>query len=750
MKGKIALLLVLALCISGFYVAHAETPAVEKNPSMAESVGSTVLEPTDGMQTVCVSDSYELRVNAENGTFALADRRTGEIWSSVPAKENDDIASGVYRMEVRSNLIVYGLEHTETATVEFKRNSETASVRKDGVTVAVSDTGFVATYTFPKEGWTIPLRVELKEDHLAVSVVTDQIVESTPETYQIQSISLLPYFGAAGLTEEGYILLPDGSGSVLEFNNGKYLSEEYIVPFYGRDSATNLQIVYTEEQRINLPVWGFSKEAGGMLAVVSGGAEVGTLYAQTNRRTSEWASAHCQFQLRPSDIFVLDADSGLPQKITLYYDDAFQTEKCEVLFYPLDAEEKDYSGMARKLRQYLTQVVGVKPHATGSGVHIDLYGAVKKQQSILGIPFKVNKTLTTVNSARAMLSTLNDSGVDSVRMRYLSWSKDGLNRKVEKGLSPVSGLGSVKSLLALQQQLAAQNGQLYMGAEVQQFYKGGNGVSTFTGMSRSLSNAPAYQYHFTLSTGIRENRSERGFLLSLAKTVSVTERVFRQAEKRGFTGLSLGSMAEELYTDFSSSVMAIRSSSLKTVRQALSEKPATLQLLADSPNEYLLPWVDAVTNLSGESSLYDMTDRSVPFVQIVYSGLLDYSLTPINLRADPKAAFLNAIETGAGLHYSLLTGDNRTVIDTDLNYLTSVTADRWMDMIIEQSRQAASLQERVKGAAIHHHSMLTPEVSCTVYDNGVAVYVNSGDADWHGDGITVPSGSFLVGQEAMA
>ena len=72
MKGKIALLSVLALCISGFYVAHAETPAVEKDPSMAESVGSTVLEPTDGMQTVCVSDSYELRVNAENGTFALA------------------------------------------------------------------------------------------------------------------------------------------------------------------------------------------------------------------------------------------------------------------------------------------------------------------------------------------------------------------------------------------------------------------------------------------------------------------------------------------------------------------------------------------------------------------------------------------------------------------------------------------------------------------------------------------------------
>lgn len=750
MKGKIALLLVLALCFSGFGVARAETPAAEENPVITETDENTVLEPTDGMQSVCENGDYELRVNTESGAFSLVDHRTGEVWSSVPAKEDDDIASGVYRMEVRSNLIVYGLEHKETTTVEFKRNSETASVRKDGVTVSVSDTGFTVTYDFPKEGWIIPLQVELKEDHLSVSIATDKIVESMPETYQIQSISMVPYFGAAGLTEEGYILLPDGSGSILEFNNGKYLNDEYIVPFYGRDSATNLQIVYTEEQRINLPVFGFSKSKGGMLAVVSGGAEVGTLYAQTNRRTSEWATAHCQFQIRPSDIFVLDADSGLPQKITLYYEGDFQTKECAVRFYPLDADEKDYSGMARKLREYLIDVVGVKPHATGAGVHIDLYGAVKKQQSILGIPFKVNKALTTVDSAQELLSTLNESGVSGVRMRYLSWSKDGLNRKVEKSLSLVNGLGSTKGLLTLQQQLASQNGQLYMGAELQQFYKGGNGVSDFTDVSRGLSNAPAYQYHFTLSTGIRENRNERGFLLSPAKLGSITERLFRQAQKRGFTGLSLGSVSEELYTDFSSSVMATRSLSVEKVREALAGKPTDLQLLADAPNDYVLPWVDTITNLPTESSMYDVTDATVPFVQIVYSGLLDYSLTPINLGADSQTAFLKAVETGAGLHYSLLTGDNRTVIDTNLNYLTSVAADRWMDTIVEQSRQAGSLWEQVNGSAIYRHTTVAPNVSCTVYENGVAVYVNNGDTDWSGDGVTVPAKSFVVEQEATA
>lgn len=201
------------------------------------------------------------------------------MWSSTPEGGKDDtIASGVYKMELLSNLIVYGLDVEQDK--EFKRNSETASVRKEGVSVTLAENGFTAVYRFPAEGWTIPVQVALEKDRLSVTMDTAAVIEENPDKYRIASVCLLPYLGAGGLTEEGYILLPDGSGSLMEFNNGKYLGDEYAVPLYGRDASASLQVKYTEEQPAALPVFGFSKAQGGLLAIVSQGAEMGTLHAQ--------------------------------------------------------------------------------------------------------------------------------------------------------------------------------------------------------------------------------------------------------------------------------------------------------------------------------------------------------------------------------------------------------------------------------------------------------------------------------------
>ena len=744
MKGKMALLAALAILLGSFPVLCAEKP--DADSPAAAAVQGTPVEPVDEWRRVCANDRFELRTNPYNGGFSLTGRNGGAVWSSTPeGAENDTIASGVYKMELLSNLIVYGLDVEQDK--EFKRNSETACVRKDGVSVSLLENGFTAVYRFPAEGWTIPVQVVLEEERLSVTVDTSAIIEEKPDKYRIATLCLLPYFGAGGLTEDGYILLPDGSGSLMKFNNGKYLSDEYAVPLYGRDISTSLQVKYTEEQTAALPVFGFSKKQGGLLAIVSQGAEMGKIHAQPNRRTSEWASAYCEFRLRPSDIFVLDADSGLPQSISMYYKNEIQTPCCQLLLYPLEPEEGDYSGMARIMRRYLSETFDLAVGSSQPGLYVDLYGAVKKRESFLGIPVERTKVLTGAGSAAELLDQLEEAGLEGIRLRYLSWSKDGLSRKVEKSLAPAGGLGNRKELLALQERLAGRGGRLYLDAELQSFYKGGNGVSDFFDVSRSLSNAPAYQYEFPLSTGLRKSNGERGLLLSPSKLSTITERLFAQAKKAGFTGLSLGSLSGTLYADYSSSIMATRSKSLNYVRQALEGKPAEVSLLADAPNLYALAWADEAVNLPSVSSRYDATDGSIPFLQMAYSGLIPYALTPVNLSMDPQDSLLKALETGAGLHYALLAGDNRMVMDTELNFLTSAQADTWMDTVKEQGAQAAAVWAEIAGSTIYSHVVLAEGVTRTLYENGVAVYVNHGAEDWQENGIRVPAGGYTVRQE---
>ena len=65
----------------------------------------------------------------------------------------------------------------------------------------------------------VPLEYRLEDDGVIVSVPTSKIEEyGEAKIYRIQ---LLRYMGAGGQDEKGYIVVPNGSGSIINFNNGK-------------------------------------------------------------------------------------------------------------------------------------------------------------------------------------------------------------------------------------------------------------------------------------------------------------------------------------------------------------------------------------------------------------------------------------------------------------------------------------------------------------------------------------------------
>ena len=74
----------------------------------------------------------------------------------------------------------------------------------------------------------IPIEYRLEEDSLVVTVPTEDVVYplevESPDgelvTMPLAAITVLPYFGAAGENEEGYIFVPDGSGAIMMLNNG--------------------------------------------------------------------------------------------------------------------------------------------------------------------------------------------------------------------------------------------------------------------------------------------------------------------------------------------------------------------------------------------------------------------------------------------------------------------------------------------------------------------------------------------------
>ena len=77
----------------------------------------------------------------------------------------------------------------------------------------------------------IPLEYRLNNDAVDVSIPMDHVVENGDgRLYRIQ---LLRYFGTAGTEENGYMLVPNGSGSLINFNNGKPTAAWYAEYIYG-------------------------------------------------------------------------------------------------------------------------------------------------------------------------------------------------------------------------------------------------------------------------------------------------------------------------------------------------------------------------------------------------------------------------------------------------------------------------------------------------------------------------------------
>ena len=79
----------------------------------------------------------------------------------------------------------------------------------------------------------------LSGNRLEVELPFDEI--SYRQSFPITKVSVLPYFGAGDGDSEGSILVPEGGGGIIRFNNGKTKQNGYYADVYGWDWAQEVR-----------------------------------------------------------------------------------------------------------------------------------------------------------------------------------------------------------------------------------------------------------------------------------------------------------------------------------------------------------------------------------------------------------------------------------------------------------------------------------------------------------------------------
>lgn len=734
------------LCVAVILFSSLQFPAPDTRVTRSEEASSSYVSGSfgavneEGYALAGENSTQQLWVNPQSGHFYLEDRSDGSRLTDVPANgENDEWAQGIYRMELLSTMIINVINLESSVT--NKKNTEAACVRNNGVTVQALENGFRTVYEFSDVGIVIPLVITLETDYLNVRIDTAEIEETNPQ-YLLGSASVLPYFAAGAPDDDGYIFVPDGSGALMHFNSGRNTSEYYEV-FYGRDLTYNLLSKSTQKETILFPVFGIQHTSQTVLAVITEGDTSSTLHAVPAYYNTTYTQVYNEFTLHSEDTFVLDEDSSTAQAVKLYQTDQFDLPLCELRYYLLPDNQSGYVGMAARYRQYLQEEARVESALMGTAPLLDFYGAVRKKESILGLPLTVTKSLSTAEDISAFLTSLADGGQSGYTVRLMSWSKNQLKGRLDSDLSPVKAVGSLADIQDLSATVTDLGGTLYLSAETTLFYRSGSGISSLFDGAKTFSNSPAYQYTFKLSTNLRDKTAQRWLLIRPDKLSTLTDKLLKGMNKTGLTSLSPVNLANQNYGSYGSDLYT-RQDTKEATLQALDTLSANGALLLQKPFAYALAYSSGLVNIPTDSSHFDCMDTAVPFASLALSGLRTCYTDPVNLDSNPDRALLYAAESGSVLHYALITGDNTNLIDTTLNTLTSSNVTIWEDRILEAQRSLESVYKAIEDAVFCDHRILADGVTMSVYSNGTRILVNYTDKPFDSEFGTIAANDILV------
>ncbi len=594
----------------------------------------------------------------------------------------------------------------------------------------------------------IPLEYILDGDNLVVRVPTEEI-EYNKDSYPIYSINLLEFFGAAGEEDKGYMLVPDGSGSLIYLNNNKMNSQAYAIDVYGLDQSIPIYEMSSIIEQAYLPVFGMKRGDNAFFSIIESGDAMSRVWADISGRQNSYNSAFAEFILVQNDVLDIGDYSG-NNTIMVYQPRVFKGD-IKVRYKFLKGESADYAGMAAYYRSYLEKqgMTRVKPKGNVP-FYLEVIGAIDKVKPFLGIPLKTVQPLTTYEQTIEIINELISGGVKDITLKYTGWANGGIDHTLPSSLKLMSKLGGKKGFEKLQAFLNEKGIEYFPELGIIMNYKD-TLFDSFIPMlhaSRYITKEIASTYKFSLATNMPYRAMGTFYVISPSRIPSIVDGMIKGLKKLSVTGVSLRDAAKNLNSDFKEKKLIDRQESSEIVTGEIKKiKDSGLSIMADGGNAYALPYTDHILNIPEESNQFHLTDESVPFIQMVIRGYIDYAGAPINMSADYRKAFLKAMETGSGIYFSFMYEENSLVKETFFDNYFSNEYRIWISDAKDYYSKANEALSDVQGQTILNHEKIGEGIYKTTFEKGKEIIVNYNSKPVAVEGVKVGSLDFEVVKE---
>ena len=706
------------------------------------TLGKLVINRTKIPQSYTEGEFEEILNNSELNTqmfkecyklTSIEDDYDGTLAQSYPLLKDEDLyILSKYAADYKIKEIYYSLKDNGYTNKDLEAHNKKHNVvteKDDSVSISIS------------------IHYTLTEDGFRATIPCESI--DTLGNASLTRIRLLPYYETTSPEENGYMLLPDGSGALINSNNNRLELKDVEIPIYGEDISVNTTKKTEYTERATMRVFGIKRNSSGSFAVIEDGDAIATVYCELAGRTIPSNTIYAGFLLRPYEFITLDSVSS-KTSYNIYSENIYDGN-ITVRYFLLDSKNSNYSDMATIYRNYLLDnKLLSKSKNIGYPLAIEFLGAIGKKMNFIGISYNKTYPLTDFNTASFIINELKTLTSQDLQIKYTGWVNGGLVQRYPSKLKLVSALGSKSDFTNFNKMLSDFGIDCYYGISLQAINESliNTRINIFKNSAKCLYKDLSTKKLFNLATML--TRTEKSFvtnqnephsyLLSPTKLDKVNTKFNKNLSKLNINNVYYEDFGSMLYSDFSDDNYTNRQQSKVTIEK----------LLANQKN-YAVSTGDIYT-LKNAKHIYDiplynsgklMYDREIPFTQMVLHGCVNYSGNSINLSDNSEKALLRSVETGAVLSYTFATDNTDQLKNSDFSHYYSLDYNVWKEEISKNYNSISIIQESLSSENIIKHSYLTDEVTCTEYSNGTKVIVNYSDSPYKFNGEKISAKGYL-------
>ena len=327
-------------------------------------------------------------------------------------------------------------------------------------------------------------------------------------------------------------------------------------------------------------------------------------------------------------------------------------------------------------------------------LYVETFGALETLQKILSVPVKTMTPLTTFEDIKTMYEDMSagDDGIKNVNFKLTGYANGGLEAQVPYRFKIENAVGGKRGFQELLNYAAdvnkGENTNLGIFPDFEfgyvKYTGAFDGINLNKHVVKTIDDRYASRRTYTATQGMVN-------YYELAISPAYFSRFYEKITKTyadkfdNIVGISVASLGNALNSDFDEDEPYNREDSKEFTIGAFKYLDETYnQVMTEGGNAYSWQFVDHILGVALDSSRYNISSESVPFIGVVLHGSVQFAGSPLNMEGNMEYAMLKAIENGASPYFILSYRNTQNLKENEFfSKYYSVRYDIWKDDIVD-------------------------------------------------------------------